>query len=393
MPWLLREEEVDSPEQALLLIHIPRTGGTQLYSEYKTFAKSREGHWPVSRFFLGWLQYRHTLYEGGNFPMCTLENLWFGCIMLPLGLLLMAGGYVIEGVWVACWATFSCIFFTFLATPPGSRMTLMRRIVLTMSGCTKAYSSEYMYGLDCFFYPAMLLHMTASEMIAYDTLSREQLMRVCSFSFVRSPYRRMVSLFLYNRWGKLESFETFVRRWHDHYKEMREQGLWDLPRERCDWDMYCHRLPMHVYTHQDGEQLVRYVLRLEDKQLIFGEKTKDGQLPPAIKEVLERMSAIGKQEPETPCVTLCGATGRNARPLDRPWQEYYTPEIAALVHEMYQKDFELFGYDPATPVHVPKPGAGDVEAANAKTSTQKQIFANEKKESTPLLAQPLMGKE
>jgi len=349
----------------------------------------------VSRFFLMWLQYRHSLFEGCNFPKCTLENLWFGGVMLPLGILLMGFGYLFPGIWVASWALGGMIFFTFLATAPGLRVTLMRRVILSISGCTGACSYEYIYGADCCRYPAFMLHMTASELVAYAAVTREQLRSVCSFSFVRDPYRRMVSQYLYNRWGFLESFESFVHRWHSCHKEMRKRGLWDLPRARCDWDTYCHRLPMHVYTHEEGEQLVRYVLRLEDKQLIFGDKDKDGKLPAAIVEVLERMSAIGKEEPETPCVSLCGATGRNARPLDRPWQDYYTPELAALVHEMYEKDFELFGYDPAMPTRVkqvedglPQEGTSSTKASAKRTGAGKE--GNPMCESSPLNTKPLL---
>ena len=85
------------------------------------------------------------------------------------------------------------IIFTFIFTAPGLRSQTIRRAILSVSGATGACSYEYIYGADCCKYPAFMLHMTASELVAYHAVSREQLQRVCSFSFVRNPYRRMIS--------------------------------------------------------------------------------------------------------------------------------------------------------------------------------------------------------
>lgn len=386
MPWLLREDEVDSPEQALLLIHIPRTGGTQLYKEYGLFSKARAGHWPVSWFFLAWLQYRHSLFEASNFPLSTIENFWFGLVMLPLGFLLIGFNVLFPGIWVVSWALFGILFFSYLATAPGLRTTLIRRAILSISGVTQACSYEYMYGADCCKYPAFMLHMTASEMVDHGALTLQQLQSVCSFCFVRNPYRRMVSQYLYSRWGPLETFEAFIHRWHACHKAMRERGEWDVHRPRCDWDVYCHRLPMHVYTHRDGTQMVRFVLRLEDKSLLLGNNFKQGEMPATLQDVLDRMSRIGKEEVTKPWTSCCGitSTGRNARPLGgKAWEDFYTAEIAALVHEMYSKDFEVFGYDPAMPSKKP---------TESQPVPVVGMTPSAPKESSPLLSEPLMGK-
>lgn len=379
MPWLLREEEVSKPEEALLLVHIPRTGGTKLYDLYNTAVKARKGHWPLSWIVLLWFSYRHMLHESTNFPVITIENFWFVFIMLPLGISVATLVGLSYGLWTICWAAFGIFWFTFFATPPGFRNDCIRRILLFCMGIAFAYSYEYLYCGDAFpdayKHGSLLIHLTAPEMVKRGLVSKEQMQRVSSFSFVRNPYRRMISLWLYNRFGVLESFPTFVHRWHAHHLMLREKGEWDMPRYGGDWSTYCHRLPCHVFTHGDsGERLVRYVIRLEDMQLLQGDA---GKMPETLEKMLEQMAAVGKEKAMNECAAACAASGRNARPLgSMPWQKHYTPELAIMVHEMFAKDFEIFGYDPATPV---PPEPEPVKMEGSKPS-----------ESSPLLKEPLL---
>ena len=389
MPWLLTEAEVASPGEALLLVHIPRTGGTQLYEEYGVMTKARQGRWPISWFFLLWLAHRHGLHESTNFPVLTYENALFVGVMLPLGLfaLLSVHWPVNPGIWLVSWAAWGFILFTFIATPTGFRWALLRRSILLVMGIFNISSTERLYGGDGDVWCSgrawtLLLHMPAAEMVRHELVSIEQMRRVCSFAFVRNPYRRMVSLYLYNRCGPLESFEAFVRRWHACHLALRERGEWDAARPHGEWSTYCHRLPCHVFTHgEDGQQLVRFVVRLEDTSVLpsaaAGGEAAVELLPKTLMTALERMRAIGAEPPQTTGLmhACCGRAGRNARPLSQPWQAYYSEESARQVHEMFRRDFELFGYDATMPM-VPD------DTKHAATTSPASARA---KESSPLL--------
>ena len=43
MPWLVSEDEDHKADDALLLIHIPRTGGTSLSDDFEVPRRAREG--------------------------------------------------------------------------------------------------------------------------------------------------------------------------------------------------------------------------------------------------------------------------------------------------------------------------------------------------------------
>lgn len=67
------------------------------------------------------------------------------------------------------------------------------------------------------------------------------------------------------------------------------------------------------------------------------------------------------------------------------WPEFYTPELAQMVLEMYDKDFEMFGYSKVLPaVPPPKPDKADAaEKGNAEPLLSKEKAAPT--EGTPLI--------
>ena len=71
-------------------------------------------------------------------------------------------------------------------------------------------------------------------------------------------------------------------------------------------------------------------------------------------------------------------------PLQKPWQEYYDPHTAALVLEMYRRDFELFGY----PTAVPPPPAVAVDGSPRKSSCAAVSPTHAPSEKSALLHQP-----
>ena len=89
------------------------------------------------------------------------------------------------------------------------------------------------------------MHLTAEEIVRFGHATEETLSKVSSMAVVRNPYARMVSLYMYSRFGTLETFDTFVRRWYVVYQEYKEAGEWGKPRPKGEWR--CGRLsPLHL---------------------------------------------------------------------------------------------------------------------------------------------------
>merc|ERR1719382_1172771 len=103
----------------------------------------------------------------------------------------------------------------------------------------------------------------------------------------------MVSVFMYNKVGKCESFKGFVREWHAAYKALEQKqaaGKTASPLE--EWDAYCHLLPQHHFTHdENGKQLVRYVIRQEESKTLKTDSPASSvqNISPALKKTLLEM--------------------------------------------------------------------------------------------------------
>merc|ERR1711907_926203 len=71
---------------------------------------------------------------------------------------------------------------------------------------------EYVTGTNWHGY---LPHLTARKMIEHGYVTKERVQEVSSLAIIRNPYARMVSIYMYNRFGPWESFSHFVRTWYD----------------------------------------------------------------------------------------------------------------------------------------------------------------------------------
>lgn len=225
------------------------------------------------------------------------------------------------------WTLSSLMFImsTFILTAPYTMRYRSLR-VLTMYAfhyvlCGFGGDATYMVGTNINGY---LFHLTAERAVRYGYVTPEE-MESTSFSIVRNPYSRVVSMYHYNR-RFYESFHHFVKDFHARCMEK-----YHLHGQTDSTDIYCHVLPMHAYTHFHGKKLVNTIIKQEDLKRFVAIGWKDSGVPVAIQKA------------------LTGIPHANKRPRKLAWQKYYTQEIMDMVIDMYEKDFELFGYSKLIP--------------------------------------------
>ncbi|GBG29551.1 Hypothetical Protein FCC1311_057722 [Hondaea fermentalgiana] len=348
MPWLVHDEE--KPEDDLLFVHVPRCGGTSLTKHYNVARKCRKGLWPWRRFGMLYWFYRYRLLEKANFPFITIENAIFVCqytvaIILYLTVPAYRPGNDCDAEDTFCgygvtayslFATGATMFLvsTFLGTAPFiGRQTILRRIYavfFTYVLCNWMGREKWLVGCNI---KGWFVHFTAAKMLKYESIEEKDLEN--SFAIVRNPYSRMVSVYMYNRFGPLESFKGFVKRWCTS-----KLALYRQTGSTEEWDTYCHALPMFEYTHLDGEQIVKCIIKQEELKTLWmpGLKIQSRRHKKRLKEIPPKVADALRSMPHA-----------NSRKRSKPWWDYYDQELVDLVATNYAEDFYYFGYDIALP--------------------------------------------
>lgn len=167
-------------------------------------------------------------------------------------------------------------------------------------------------------------------MIDYGYVTAEQMDECPSFAIVRDPYSRMVSIYMYNRFGPFETFPNFVRSWYKALRHYRQTG------EMEEWYTHCHCIPQFEFCYVEGRQLVKSIVKQEELKYLKQKQTTDGH-------------GDGSSVRDLPKVVrdaLLGMPHDNKRKTNKPWYEYYDQETLDLTYEMYKDDFDVFGYSP-----------------------------------------------
>ena len=337
MPWLTKGEKV--PSDNLFFVHVPRCGGTSLTQHFHVPRKCREGRNLWGKFGMVYFFYRYKLLESANFPVKTWEAL-IALIQLTLSISLFIVGAIpaitpSRGTPVIAYTLlatslmmFTCSTFLFTA-PLIGRVTWIRRPYLilvhhilfrfmeSIDWCTGTNIKGYM------------MHLTAQKLIQYDYVTAEEFDSICSLAIVRNPYSRMVSVYMYNRFGPVESFPTFMKRWYKMMSHYRERG------EMEEYYTPCHLIPQFEYTHFEGEQLVQSVVKQEELKYL---KTTD-----EAQKAIAADSTVGDL-PDTVRNALLGMPHTNRRDSGKKWFEYFDQETVNMTYEMYKQDFLVFGY-------------------------------------------------
>ena len=175
------------------------------------------------------------------------------------------------------------------------------------------------------------MHLTAHKLLLYGYITPEELEKTCSLAIVRNPYSRMVSIYMYNRFGENESFQHFVRSWHNQMQPYLATG------EMEEWYTPCHQIPQFEFTHSEGKQLVQSIVKQEELKFL---KTKGDEH----KAVAQDSTVTDLPDPVR--AALLGMPHTNKRVTQKKWFEYYDQETLNLTFEMYKKDFQIFHYSP-----------------------------------------------
>jgi hypothetical protein len=333
MPWLIKDIDGDL-SRSLFFVHVPRCGGTSLLHHFGVFEKSRKHKHLLGKFGLMVFAARYQALEKANFPIWTYGNFFAVLLFVPPGIYLVGfTPHTWAGVFLLSVSVFLIWFFTVIFTAPViCRIPFVHRCFLIFShyvACRSMESIEWCTGTNKTGY---INHLTAHKLLAYNYLSIEEMNNVCSMAIVRNPYSRMVSIYHYNKFGNCESFAHFVEDWYrnvtKHYRETGELEEWFTP---------CHAIPQFEYTHIEGKQVVRSIVKQEELKYL---KTKDDR-PKAIQQ-----DSTVVDLPDLVRDALLGMPRTNMRTSDKKWYDYYDQRTLDLVHEMYEKDFYVFKYDP-----------------------------------------------
>lgn len=343
MPWLIKDQR--DPSQNLFFVHVPRCGGTSLMKAHGVPTKALEGRSPWAKLGLKVFFHRYALLEKSNFPIFTLINAI--CLaFFVLGLGIRAGWWwtmyqrVANFLMAASFIVAICFSFVFTA-PTIGRITAVRRTYLilihyillrfmeSIEWCTGTNKDGY------------INHLTAHKLLHHGYLTPEQMGQICSLAIVRNPYTRMVSIYMYNRFGPFESFTHFVRSWYNMLKNYRETG------EMEEWYTPCHGIPQFEYTHFQCKQIIQSIVKQEELKFLIKDHNKKGlkHLVEAEHSDKQATSSV-KDLPKPVLDALLNMPHTNGRKTAKPWYEYYDQETLNLTYELYQHDFEIFDYSP-----------------------------------------------
>ncbi|MBX2828737.1 MAG: sulfotransferase family protein [Flavobacteriaceae bacterium] len=177
--------------------------------------------------------------------------------------------------------------------------------------------------------PYRLAHLTASEYVELGYVEADVFQEYFKFSFVRDPYKRAFSFYNFLGYAKIISFRSFV----NHV----------LPRKLKENDFFFKSQYDYLYSGE-GELMVDYLGRLEtikDDIEIVKERCglKNASLPHVNKSKGEWNRAIAHLV-KTPYLWKYFKLNRKKQ----RFEDVFTPTIKDKVYELYQKDFEAFGY-------------------------------------------------
>lgn len=165
--------------------------------------------------------------------------------------------------------------------------------------------------------PPRLAHLTALEYIELGYLTEKEFAQMYRFSFVRNPWQRILSEYLYRDYKC--TFEHFLLRRFPTKKDDNYQSSDDL---------YRHVMPQANFVcDKNGNLLVDFIGRFESLGADFSALSK----------------LITGEELVLPHKNKTKRTWWKS-PKPKHYTDYYTDKTEQFVANYYAQDIELFGY-------------------------------------------------
>lgn len=150
------------------------------------------------------------------------------------------------------------------------------------------------------------------------------------FAVTRNPYSRLVSV-----------FESKVRLGEPGYRELErrygDRGAFATP--GAAFTAFVTEIVANAAARDADAHLRGQVDLLMPEMITYSKVFKVEKFDEVIDALATHLGQIGRSPPPPP--------PRFNRSLHADWRQYYTSETAAIIGQVYQKDFEAFGYDPA----------------------------------------------
>lgn len=171
--------------------------------------------------------------------------------------------------------------------------------------------------------PERLSHLTAAEYVSCGHISKEDFLSLFKFSFVRNPWARLVSEYLYRKYNMQFSFKEFV--------------MGGFPEPSLSND-YRHIMPQSDFLYdQEDSLLVDFVGKFERLQSDFDLVCQKIGIE---NSTLPHVNSTKATKPKK-IMGLFPAKDQKKKPH---YTEYYDVETKEAVAEIYKRDIELFDY-------------------------------------------------
>lgn len=196
--------------------------------------------------------------------------------------------------------------------------------------------------------PPRLAHLIARDYMRHHYLSRELYERYFTFSVVRNPWARAVSMYRYLDIN--ESFSDFVEK-----RLMRSLGLGE-----ADVDYWFFRPQIDYVTDETGEIIVDRIVHFEYLAEGFEQVAVEVGLKTPLRHVNKSEPGTIRQEEPVRRVTALrqslvdlrlrlvkarrGIGALNARTKGKVWRDFYDDATRAQVAKLYAGDVVAFGY-------------------------------------------------
>lgn len=179
--------------------------------------------------------------------------------------------------------------------------------------------------------PRSLAHLTAREYVEKKYMTPEQFSRYFKFTFVRNPYARLVSTYVY--FDYIDKFE---------FKDFLENTVAKNIQDR-------QFLPQIQFIQDDtGNILVDFVGKFENLQQDFDHVSDRVGLPrtrlPHANKTLASTSAPGAANPLKNALKAFLSRKRRRR-LRAQFMDYFDADALELANALYADDFKAFGYE------------------------------------------------